>query len=80
MRRALSFYVAPIGLLISINHNEGFTMENSSNLPFFARFLDAQEIEQVSGAASTMKYPSDSDEDVTMKYPSDSDELSSNLA
>ncbi len=56
-------------------------MENMTekNLPFFARFLDEQEIEQVGGAAAqTMKYPSDKDEGVvsavTMKYPSDSDE------
>lgn len=46
--------------------------------PFFARFLEAQELENVQGGILnikvTMKFPSDSDEDVTMKYPSDSDE------
>lgn len=58
-------------------------MENTTEktLPFFARFLDEQEIEQVGGAAiTTMKYPSDKDEVVvTMKYPSDGDESSSSL-
>ncbi len=43
-------------------------------LPFFARFLEAQEAEAVS-AGATLKYPSDKDEyHVTMKYPSDGDE------
>jgi len=46
--------------------------------PFFARFLEAQELENVQGGIrppyQTMKFPSDSDEHVTMKYPSDSDE------
>lgn len=53
--------------------------------PFFARLLEEQELEQVSGGANvTTKYPSDSDEettttvkdplDTTQKYPSDSDE------
>jgi hypothetical protein len=42
--------------------------------PFFARFLETQELAKVEGGG-TLKYPSDSDEgDVTMKYPSDSDE------
>lgn len=53
--------------------------------PFFARLLEDQELEQVSGGADkTMKYPSDGDETAaissegslegTLKYPSDSDE------
>lgn len=42
--------------------------------PFFARFLESQELAKVQGGG-TLKYPSDKDEgDVTMKYPSDSDE------
>ena len=45
--------------------------------PFFARFLEAQELDQVAGGLKlqTKKYPSDSDEAVTEKYPSDSDEF-----
>ena len=46
--------------------------------PFFARFLESQELAKVEGGA-TLKYPSDRDEDVTLKYPSDGDEDSSNL-
>lgn len=48
--------------------------------PFFARFLENQDLDEVSGGCSgrgrvqTKKYPSDSDESVTEKYPSDSDE------
>jgi hypothetical protein len=43
--------------------------------PFFARLLEAQELEQAAGGAiQTRKYPSDSDEFFTLKYPSDSDE------
>ncbi|WP_224245701.1 microviridin/marinostatin family tricyclic proteinase inhibitor [Hyalangium gracile] len=44
--------------------------------PFFARLLEAQDLEQASGGTTfqTKKYPSDSDEFFTMKYPSDSDE------
>ncbi len=55
-------------------------MDKKSNLPFFARFLESQELEQVSGGLMhTMKFPSDGDEQNfppvhTMKYPSDSDE------
>lgn len=43
--------------------------------PFFARFLESQELEKVNGGG-TLKFPSDRDEDrnETMKYPSDSDE------
>jgi hypothetical protein len=55
--------------------------------PFFARLLEAQELQQASGglcptkkfpsdAFTTLKYPSDSDEGATtLKYPSDSDEI-----
>lgn len=46
--------------------------------PFFARLLEAQELEKVAGgaAAQTLKYPSDSDEcsPVTKKWPSDCEE------
>jgi len=48
--------------------------------PFFARLLEAQELEQVAGGTiETKKYPSDTDECggpifVTLKFPSDSDE------
>jgi hypothetical protein len=44
--------------------------------PFFARLLEAQELEKVAGGApqQTLKFPSDSDEGggpVTKKFPSD---------
>ena len=44
--------------------------------PFFARFLESQELTRVEGGGpfQTHKYPSDVDEDVTLKYPSDDDE------
>ncbi|QRN98646.1 microviridin/marinostatin family tricyclic proteinase inhibitor [Archangium violaceum] len=48
--------------------------------PFFARLLDAQELEQAAGGrpVQTKKYPSDKDECdpvfVTLKFPSDKDE------
>lgn len=43
--------------------------------PFFARFLEGQELEQVTGGGKgTLKYPSDKDEYTTLKYPSDDDE------
>ncbi|WP_257453488.1 microviridin/marinostatin family tricyclic proteinase inhibitor [Archangium lipolyticum] len=49
--------------------------------PFFARLLDAQELEQAAGGGvpvQTKKYPSDQDEGgpifTTLKYPSDKDE------
>lgn len=44
--------------------------------PFFARLLEAQELEKASGGfpVQTKKYPSDTDEPVTLKYPSDSDD------
>jgi hypothetical protein len=41
--------------------------------PFFARFLENQELSQAS-AGKTLKYPSDGDDDVTHKFPSDNDE------
>ena len=47
--------------------------------PFFARYLEGQELPQVkTGVKSgqTLKYPSDLDEILhTMKYPSDTDEV-----
>ena len=49
--------------------------------PFFARYLEAQELESVAGGKPyyTMKHPSDDDEGeimkkVTLKYPSDGDD------
>lgn len=49
-------------------------------LPFFARYLETQELPtvktDVKAGAGTHKYPSDSDEvNHTMKYPSDGDEI-----
>lgn len=58
-------------------------MKKDTKKPFFARLLEEQELEQVSGGANvTLKYPSDGDEeqsivkppDTTQKYPSDGDE------
>lgn len=59
-------------------------MKKDMKKPFFARLLEEQELEQVSGGADvTLKYPSDGDEekavvkppvDSTQKYPSDNDE------
>lgn len=47
----------------------------SGKKPFFARYLENQELEEVTGGRKpTMKYPSDKDEIPTMKYPSDGDE------
>ena len=56
--------------------------KDKSNKPFFARYLEGQELEQVTGGAKppkwppqqTLKYPSDDDEEATMKYPSDGDD------
>jgi hypothetical protein len=56
-----------------------------NNKPFFARFLESQELAAVNGGEAghtnkhkdvvyTEKYPSDDDEIVTLKYPSDSEE------
>lgn len=49
---------------------------NKTKKPYFARFLESQELEQVQGAIVfvTQKYPSDNDEEVTLKWPSDDDE------
>ena len=50
--------------------------------PFFARLLEAQELEQAAGGKSfaTRKYPSDSEDTaVTEKFPSDSDEVAVTL-
>jgi hypothetical protein len=60
-------------------------MKKDMKKPFFARLLEEQELEQVSGGADvTQKFPSDSDEEFasvtkpsgerTLKYPSDTDE------
>lgn len=50
--------------------------QQKAKMPFFARFLEAQELEQASGGTllQTKKFPSDSDEAVTLKYPSDGDD------
>lgn len=63
-------------------------MKQQNKKPFFARLLETQELEKVTGGG-TLKYPSDTDElegdwagtdplkdsvDHTLKYPSDSDE------
>ncbi|MFY0573780.1 microviridin/marinostatin family tricyclic proteinase inhibitor [Cystobacter fuscus] len=60
--------------------------KDTTKKPFFARLLEEQELEQVTGgvANKTQKYPSDEDEveasliksppDTTMKYPSDGDD------
>lgn len=47
---------------------------DKQNLPFFARFLEAQELEQVQGGTSKKH-----DTVVTLKYPSDSDETGSTI-
>jgi hypothetical protein len=61
--------------------------KDTTKKPFFAKLLEEQELEQVTGGAvnQTMKYPSDGDEatalavkpppDQTTKYPSDSDDF-----
>ena len=51
-------------------------MKTAKNKPYFVRFLEAQELEQATGAGinRTLKYPSDADEEVTLKYPSDGDD------
>lgn len=57
---------------------------NSQAVPFFARFLEGQNCEDLSDQQSeaisggnivvTQKYPSDSDEAITQKYPSDNED------
>jgi len=50
---------------------------STNEQPFFARYLEGQEFPQVKTnvkAGTTLKYPSDIDEDRTLKYPSDNDE------
>jgi hypothetical protein len=59
---------------------------NSQAVPFFARFLEGQNVEEISDEESeavsggvkyhTEKYPSDKDEGVvtTLKYPSDNED------
>ncbi len=44
--------------------------------PFFAQFLEDQDVAKAEGGAGgvTLKYPSDKDEYVTLKYPSDDDD------
>ncbi|HME91519.1 MAG TPA: microviridin/marinostatin family tricyclic proteinase inhibitor [Myxococcaceae bacterium] len=49
-------------------------VKKKKEVPFFARFLEGQELKRVKGSITTLKYPSDYDEYVTMKYPSDDDE------
>ncbi|ATB36777.1 hypothetical protein CYFUS_002192 [Cystobacter fuscus] len=64
--------------------------KDTTKKPFFAKLLEEQELEQVTGgvANKTLKYPSDGDEaaalsrsadDSTAKYPSDSDESGSTI-
>jgi hypothetical protein len=50
--------------------------------PFFARLLEAQELDQVAGGTRfvTRKFPSDQEDGaVTEKYPSDNDEVAVTL-
>jgi len=55
-------------------------MKKDKKKPFFARYLETQQLEEVTGGKppfQTLKYPSDKEEggyEVTMKYPSDDDE------
>jgi hypothetical protein len=53
------------------------TDKKKKELPFFARYLEGQQLKRVKGSMHviTLKYPSDDDEYVTLKYPSDDDEL-----
>jgi len=53
--------------------------DRKSKKPFFARYLESQQLEEVTGGkwpppVVTLKYPSDDDEATTMKYPSDGDD------
>ncbi len=47
--------------------------------PFFARYLESQDLASVAGGSVSDKYPSDNDEHTmphnTRKYPSDWDEI-----
>jgi hypothetical protein len=61
-------------------------MHHTKKLPFFARFLESQDLTTPNGGTNkhkdviaTQKYPSDSDEFVTLKYPSDSEETGTPL-
>jgi hypothetical protein len=56
-------------------HSEEKAMKkNNRTQPYFVRFLENQELAEVT-AGMTLKYPSDTDEfAVTLKYPSDDDE------
>ena len=57
------------------------TLPREGRKPFFARLLEAQELEQAAGGTrfTTQKFPSDGEDDVTRKAPSDSDEVSVTL-
>lgn len=50
--------------------------EKTKKKPFFARYLEAQELAEVTGGGGpvTQKYPSDQEDAQTMKYPSDKEE------
>lgn len=53
--------------------------KESVEKPFFAQFLEDQDLDQAQGGGkggkfATLKYPSDADEYQTLKYPSDNDE------
>lgn len=57
------------------------TNKKPSKSPFFARFLQTQELRDVAGGgeATTLKYPSDQEDGggggpVTLKFPSDSED------
>ena len=65
-------------IVAAVDRDQALAMQKKSKKPFFARFLESQELAKVDGGA-TRKYPSDSDEHVTLKYPSDSDEDGSSL-
>ncbi|HZI05565.1 MAG TPA: microviridin/marinostatin family tricyclic proteinase inhibitor [Archangium sp.] len=61
--------------------------KDTTKKPFFARLLEDQELDQVTGGGSvTLKYPSDGDDtnaqvprDGTLKHPSDTDELEGSI-
>jgi hypothetical protein len=48
--------------------------DDKKKKPFFARYLETQELEQITGGITTKKFPSDGDEAHTLKYPSDGDD------